>query len=146
MSAPKTPPKAPPVYRPQPTPKVLQRKAAPTPPQAVAGARQTPAAPPVYRPQPTAPAAAVQAKQAGQNAVQPKMGANVVQLKKACNLCGHKHGATDCTTQIWIDDTNHSLGKKACGCKSHSSKHDSGAKFNHGSGRRARRLEGLNMA
>src|SRR5688500_5350248 len=41
-------PVAPPVYRPQPTPKVLQRKAA------VAGGAegQAPVAPPVYRPQP----------------------------------------------------------------------------------------------
>lgn len=146
MSAPKASPKAPPVYRPQPTPKVLQKKASMSP-QAVPGARQTPAAPPAYRPQPTAPAA-VQAKKAGQNAVQAKTGwqsSNVVQLKKACKVCGHKHGSTDCTTQVWIDPADHSQGKRACGCQSHSSKHG-GGKFNPGSGKRARRLAASNMA
>jgi hypothetical protein len=48
----RTHPTAPPVYRPQPLPKVLQRKAAlPTPPSPVQTQR-TPIAPPVYRPQP----------------------------------------------------------------------------------------------
>jgi hypothetical protein len=45
-------PAAPPAYRPQPTPKVLQRKAATARPQANGVAKKTPAAPAVYRPQP----------------------------------------------------------------------------------------------
>lgn len=46
-------PAAPAAYHPQPVPKVLQRKATPTP-QAHAGKpKPAPAAPPVYRPQPT---------------------------------------------------------------------------------------------
>jgi len=44
-------PAAPPVYRPQPVPKVLQPKAAT--PQPAAQTRPAPAAPPAYRPQPT---------------------------------------------------------------------------------------------
>lgn len=47
----KKPPVAPPAYRPQPTPRVLQRKLATTP-QASA-ARPAPVAPPAYRPQST---------------------------------------------------------------------------------------------
>jgi hypothetical protein len=48
-------PAAPPVYRPQPTPLVLQRKEAVSRPQSGAPSphRQTPQAPPAYRPQPT---------------------------------------------------------------------------------------------
>jgi hypothetical protein len=42
-------PQAPPAYRPQPAPRVLQRKASPA--GQPAAPRQTPAAPPVYRPQ-----------------------------------------------------------------------------------------------
>lgn len=49
-------PVAPPVYRPQPTPKILQTKTAtgrqPQPQQQPAPVRNTPAPPPVYRPQP----------------------------------------------------------------------------------------------
>ena len=46
-------PSAPPVYRPQPVPKVLQKKSATPPRPPAAGARApTPAPPPVYRPQP----------------------------------------------------------------------------------------------
>lgn len=45
----KTGPAAPPVYRPQPVPKVLQTKLATT--QPAREARKTPPAPPVYRPQ-----------------------------------------------------------------------------------------------
>jgi hypothetical protein len=45
----KAAPVAPPVYRPQPVPKVLQRKMATT--QPARDARKTPQAPPVYRPQ-----------------------------------------------------------------------------------------------
>lgn len=43
---------APPVYRPHPVPKVLQRKVAAVPPPANTARRTPPAAPPVYRPQP----------------------------------------------------------------------------------------------
>ncbi len=47
-------PIAPPVYRPQPTPKVLQLKKAPTATTAAtAAARKPPVPPPAYRPQPT---------------------------------------------------------------------------------------------
>lgn len=45
-------PVAPPVYRPQPVPKVLQTKAA-SPIKAANPSRRAPVAPPVYRPQPT---------------------------------------------------------------------------------------------
>ena len=45
-------PVAPAVYRPQPTPKVLQRKTAPRQQPHGAGPKRPPAAPPVYRPQP----------------------------------------------------------------------------------------------
>lgn len=45
----RTTPVAPPAYRPQPVPKVLQAKMAPTPP---AAQLKQPAAPPAYRPQP----------------------------------------------------------------------------------------------
>ncbi len=55
-------PTAPPVYRPQPTPKVLQRKSAAVTPPANA-AQRTPAAPPVYRPQ--APPRVLQTKAPG---------------------------------------------------------------------------------
>lgn len=48
-AAPQKMPVAPPVYRPQPTPRVLQRKTAVQPPVVQA----KPAAPPAYRPQPT---------------------------------------------------------------------------------------------
>jgi hypothetical protein len=44
--------KAPPVYRPQPTPKVLQKKSLAIPPKPNAGTIAAPNAPPVYRPQP----------------------------------------------------------------------------------------------
>ena len=49
------PPQAPPVYRPQPVPKVLQRKTATPAPCAAppSASKKTPAAPPVYRPQTT---------------------------------------------------------------------------------------------
>lgn len=51
----KGPPAAPPVYRPQPVPKVLQtKKAAAAPPPPATHARPAPAAPPAYRPQPPA--------------------------------------------------------------------------------------------
>jgi hypothetical protein len=46
-------PVAPPVYRPQPTPKVLQTKAAKTQPERGIQTQRTPVAPPVYRPQST---------------------------------------------------------------------------------------------
>lgn len=49
----KTGPVAPPVYRPQPLPKVLQRKAANPSPAQTAPRNQRPVAPPAYRPQPT---------------------------------------------------------------------------------------------
>ena len=45
-------PVAPPVYRPQPVPKVLQRKLATAPPRALPIQPKRPVAPPVYRPQP----------------------------------------------------------------------------------------------
>ena len=57
-------PAAPPVYRPQPVPKVLQTKAAVNRQPQAAPSRQTPVAPPVYRPQP-APAV-MQAKMIAQ--------------------------------------------------------------------------------
>lgn len=59
----RTPPVAPPVYRPQPLPKVLQRKVAATNTPANHSGH-TPAAPPVYRPQPTPKV--LQLKQVGQ--------------------------------------------------------------------------------
>src|SRR4051812_47755338 len=43
---------APPVYRPQPPPQVLQRKAAVNQPRPTGQAKSSPAAPPAYRPQP----------------------------------------------------------------------------------------------
>lgn len=46
-------PVAPPVYRPQPTPKVLQLKKAQPTTATTAAVRKQPVAPPVYRPQPT---------------------------------------------------------------------------------------------
>ncbi len=55
-------PVAPPVFRPQPVPKVLQKKAAPGRQPTKPQSRVTPAAPPVYRPQVARPA--VQAKMA----------------------------------------------------------------------------------
>lgn len=59
----KQPPTAPPVYRPQAAPKVLQRKAVGAQQQNLpAPSRKTPAAPPVYKPQP--PARVLQTKQA----------------------------------------------------------------------------------
>src|SRR5947209_8833317 len=45
-------PTAPPVYRPQPTPKVLQRKATTVQPSPTGSTKRPPAAPPAYRPQP----------------------------------------------------------------------------------------------
>lgn len=48
-----TKPVAPPVYRPQAIPKVLQRKTATTQPRPANITKRIPAAPPVYRPQPT---------------------------------------------------------------------------------------------
>jgi hypothetical protein len=70
--------------------------------------------------------------------------AGVVQMKKACLVCGHKHGASDCTTLVddGVDGKGNKKYKK-CGCKSHSSKFDSGAKFNPGSGKRGRMLESM---
>lgn len=56
-------PAAPPVYRPQPIPHVLQRKAAVKQPPPIGHAKPAPAAPPVYRPQPTLKV--LQAKKAG---------------------------------------------------------------------------------
>ncbi len=44
--------KAPPVYRPQPTPKVLQKKSLALAPKINSGTNAAPKAPPVYRPQP----------------------------------------------------------------------------------------------
>ncbi len=61
-------PIAPPVYRPQPTPAVLQRKLSPAPPPPSSMAKSTPTAPPVYSPQPVP--RVLQRKQAG---VQPSV-------------------------------------------------------------------------
>lgn len=49
----RTKPAAPPVYHPQPAPKVLQRKTADEQRKPAAHSNRAPAAPPVYRPQPT---------------------------------------------------------------------------------------------
>jgi hypothetical protein len=81
-----------------------------------------------------APAAPVGAGRA----LQPKS-SQVVQMKKPCEVCGHRHGSTRCTTQV--DDGNG--GTRACGCTSHSGSWDSHGKFNPGSGRHARMLERL---
>lgn len=48
----RTAPVAPPVYRPQPTPKVLQRKEATAQPQTKGTTKGTPSPPPAYRPRP----------------------------------------------------------------------------------------------
>lgn len=54
--------------------------------------------------------------------------AKVRQLR-SCKVCGHK-------------ESDHKKGRcKICGCMSHSSKHDSGGKFNPGAGKRERMLE-----
>lgn len=54
--------------------------------------------------------------------------AKVRQLR-SCKVCGHK-------------ESEHKKGRcRICGCMSHSSKHDSGGKFNPGSGKRDRMLD-----
>ena len=71
-------------------------------------------------------------------------GGGVIQLKPACLVCGHKHGASNCA--VLVPDGVDAKGKakyKKCGCKSHSSKFDSGAKFNSGSGKRGRMIENM---
>ena len=62
-------PVAPPVYRPQPVPKVLQRKVSPVQNPNAAQAPRLPVAPPVYRPQATQ---GVQAKLAGPTQTKPQ--------------------------------------------------------------------------
>ncbi len=62
-----------------------------------------------------------------------RAGAAVVQAAGKCKQCGHKHGAATCK----VKDKN---GKK-CGCKSHSSKWDSGSK-SYGDSKRERRGQG----
>jgi hypothetical protein len=160
-------PAAPPVYRPQPVPKVLQRKEATVQSPPAVGPKHTPAAPPVYRPQPAPKvlqakpaqikAVAVSAQpnrlpQAGPNAatnhsaIQPKMQApssNVVQLKGKCIECNHKHGSVRCTTNIAIVNEDGTPGTRECGCMSHSSHWGKGAKFNPGSGKRERKLAAI---
>jgi hypothetical protein len=122
----KRPPQSPPVYQPQNSHKVLQPKAA----QIDTQARLPTVAPAAYRPQ----LKVLQAKSAGQSP-------NVIQLKGACLVCKHKHGASECPTLIQ-DGTDEKGAKKyrKCGCKSHSSKFDSGSKFNPGSNKRERML------
>jgi len=128
------------------TPSVAQPKMA-----IASKTNKQPVAPPVYKPQ-QAPRAA-QCKWATQpversqsptsvtrqmtNVLQPKVGKpTVIQLKK-CVSCPHKAHAGTCTVQV-----DAGAGKtKACGCKSHSIKFDSGQKINPGGGRRARMLE-----
>lgn len=77
----------PPVYRPQPMPKVLQRKAGAAPSPPAVTQKRAPAAPPVYRPQPTpkvlqkktaAPTPPRPPRQTGG----PPRGPEVLQLKK----------------------------------------------------------------
>lgn len=60
-----------------------------------------------------------------------------VQLAK-CLVCAHEHGSSTCKARV--PDPNKKGKTKKCGCKSHSSHWGKGAKFNPGSGRRARRL------
>jgi hypothetical protein len=120
MSTTKRTPTPPPVYRPQPVPTVLQRKEA-TAHKTAPGPNPTPAIASAHRHvSPT------------QAAIQPKMATrptNVIQLK-ACNKCHHNHGANTCTTQVMVDPNDATKGTRKCGCKSHSSKHDNGSKFN----------------
>jgi hypothetical protein len=82
---------------------------------------------------PTPPAAILQAKMG-------RAPSSVIQCK-GCLVCGHKHGAADCPTLVADGvDASGKAKYKACGCKSHSSKFDSGAKFNPGQGKRDRML------
>src|SRR5687768_12290623 len=76
------PPVAPPVYRPQPTPKVLQLKNAtkPQPTNAATSARKQPVPPPVYRPQPT-PRVLQQKKPAAPPVYRPQAAPKVLQKK-----------------------------------------------------------------
>ena len=107
----KTPPSAPPVYRPQPVPRVLQRKAAPTPhtgnnnrapASAAAPPARHPQTSPIYRPQPlprvlqskmsgeqsrivtvsTSPAPAATTQPQRQQAIVQRFSANVIQAVK----------------------------------------------------------------
>jgi hypothetical protein len=63
---------------------------------------------------------------------QAKLAGGVIQAKvQPCLVCGHRHGNKKCTVLV---------GTKPCGCVSHSYKHDSGGKFDPGSGKRERML------
>ena len=120
-------PVAPPVYKPQQGPRAVQAKWANT-----SNRRQPSTTQPVERAQ--SPASVTRQMT---SVLQPKVGRpTVIQLKK-CVSCPHKAHAGTCTVQVDAGG-----GKtKACGCKSHSIKFDSGQKINPGGGRRARMLE-----
>jgi hypothetical protein len=81
------PPVAPPVYRPQPTPKVLQRKSANNQPQPGASQpRRAPAAPPPYRPQPRPPALQRKSHPQAPPVYRPQPPPKVLQPKTALEL------------------------------------------------------------
>ncbi len=138
---------APQVYRPQPlVSQAVQPKMARAPQTSA-----LPPAPPVYRPGSRVNAVQPKNAQGASPVLQPAKGpsatapariptnAGVVQAKgNKCIICNHRHGSSRCT----VVTARNAQGKATswCGCMSHSSKWDSGSKFNHGSGRRARRL------
>jgi hypothetical protein len=114
----KTPPTAPPVYRPQPPPLAIQPRMANATslealPKLIAPA---PAAPAVYRPQ-------------SRPALLPR--SQMIQLAP-CTVCKHSHGSKKCTVKV-------SSGKK-CGCTSHSGHWTKGSKINPGKGKHARKM------
>ena len=134
---------APPIYRPHPPmqPKMVS----------VSQPSALPPAPPVYRPGLVLNAVQPRKTQGAAPMLQPTMGisttppvgvqtsASVVQAKgNKCIVCGHKHGSSKCTVVTAMDAKGKAISW--CGCKSHSSKWDSGSKANPGSGKRARML------
>jgi hypothetical protein len=138
---------APPVYCPKPLiSQAMQPKMARAPKTSA-----LPPAPPVYHPGPVVNAVQPKNIQRASPVLQPtrgtpttppahvQMNASTVQAKgNKCIVCGHRHGSSRCTVVTARD----AKGKAAswCGCRSHSSKWDSGSRVNPGSGRRARIL------
>jgi hypothetical protein len=97
------PPVAPPIYRPQPTPKVLQRRVAAEQPRLTSQSNHRPVAPPVYRPQPTPlvlqrkgalvgqpPAAAAKLPPPAPPVYRPQPVPKVLQTKKGLAASSHR--------------------------------------------------------
>lgn len=99
-----TKPVPPPVYRPQPTPKVLQRKAAPAPQaQAAVATKRAPVAPPVYRPQPgvlQAKTAAPRVPPVAPPVYRPQPTPKVLQRKTAASQTSHNVGRVGVGTHV----------------------------------------------